>query len=57
MFYLKLTALNGVLDGEFELDNRIVKLLIFAERKKNRELLFQDECKDDMKSRKEKKLE
>jgi Na+/melibiose symporter-like transporter len=57
LFYLKLKALNRVLDGEFELDNRLVKLFIFAKMKNNRELIFQDENKDGMKSRKEKKLE
>ena len=57
LFYLKLKALNRVIDGEFELDNRLVKLFIFAKMKNNRELIFQDESKDGMKSRKEKKLE
>jgi MFS family permease len=57
LFYLKLSALNRVLDGEFELDNRLVKLFIFAKMKNNRELIFQEDGKDGMKSRKEKKLE
>jgi hypothetical protein len=48
LFYLKLKALNRVLDGEFELDNRLVKLFIFAKMKNNRELIFQDENKDGM---------
>ena len=42
LFYLKLKALNRVLDGEFELDTKMVKLFIFAKMKNNRELIYKD---------------
>ena len=42
LFLLKLNALNKVIDGEFELDRKMVKLLIFAKMKNNRELLFDE---------------
>ena len=42
LFLLKLNALNKVINGEFELDRKMVKLLIFAKMKNNRELLFDE---------------
>ena len=51
LFYLKLNALNKVIDGEFELDNKMVKLFIFAKMKNNIELIYNNE-NDNNKSKK-----
>ena len=40
LFILKLNALNKVINGEFELDKKMVKLFIFAKMKNNKELLY-----------------
>jgi hypothetical protein len=50
LFYLKLKALNRVLDGEFELDTQMVKLFIFAKMKNNKELIYNGN--DNIKSKK-----
>jgi Na+/melibiose symporter-like transporter len=42
LFYLKLVALNKVIDGEFELDNKMVKLFIFAKMKNNKDFIYQN---------------
>ena len=46
LFYLKLKALNEVIDGEFELDKKMVKLFIFAKMKNNQELIFDENNKN-----------
>ena len=43
LFWLKLNALNRVIDGEFELDSKMVKLFIFAKMKNSKELIFANE--------------
>jgi hypothetical protein len=43
LFWLKLNALNRVIDGEFELDTKMVKLFIFAKMKNSKELIFVNE--------------
>ena len=43
LFFLKLNALNKVINGEFELDKKMVKLFIFSKMKNNREFIFNDE--------------
>ena len=42
LFFLKLNALNRVIDGEFELDKKMVKLFIFSKMKNNKELLYEE---------------
>ena len=42
LFFLKLNALNKVIDGEFELDKKMVKLFIFSRMKNNRDLLYEE---------------
>ena len=51
LFLLKLNALNKVIDGEFELDKKMVKLVIFAKMKNSKELLY-DEQKTNKKEEK-----
>ena len=46
-------ALNKVMDGEFELDTKMVKLFIFAKMKNNKDFIYQD----DNKIKKDKKIE
>ena len=53
LFFLKLNALNRVIDGEFELDTKMVKLFIFAKMKNNKDFIYQD----DNKIKKDKKIE
>jgi hypothetical protein len=43
LFLLKLNALNKVIDGEFELDKKMVKLVIFAKMKNSKELLYDEQ--------------
>ena len=45
-------ALNKVMDGEFELDKKMVKLFIFSKMKNNKDLLY-----DDKYNNKEEKLD
>ena len=52
LFILKLKALNKVMDGEFELDKKMVKLFIFSKMKNNKDLLY-----DDKYNNKEEKLD
>ena len=40
LFFLKLNALNRLINGEFELDKKMVKLFIFSQMKNNKELLY-----------------
>jgi hypothetical protein len=47
LFYLKLKALKTVLDGEFQLDTKMVKLFIFAKMKNNKELIFDESDKNE----------
>ena len=42
LFYLKLKALNRVLDGEFELDTKMVKLFIFGKMKNSKDLIYEE---------------
>ena len=53
LFLLKLNALNKVIDGEFELDKKMVKLVIFSKMKNNKELLYDEKNMNN----KEEKLE
>ena len=53
LFFLKLNALNRVIDGEFELDTKMVKLFIFAKMKNNKDFIYQE----DNKINKDKKIE
>ena len=53
LFFLKLNALNRVIDGEFELDTKMVKLFIFAKMKNNKDFIYQE----DNKIKKDKKIE
>ena len=46
LFYLKLKALNRVIDGEFELDNKLVKLFIFAKMKNNKDVIYEKKKKN-----------
>ena len=40
LFYLKLNAVQRVIDGEFKLDHKLVKLFIYAKMKNREELLY-----------------
>ena len=53
LFLLKLNALNKVIDGEFELDKKMVKLVIFSKMKNNKEMLYDEKNMNN----KEEKLE
>ena len=43
LFFLKLNALNKVINGEFELDKKMVKLFIFSKMKNNREFIYNEQ--------------
>ena len=53
LFFLKLNALNKVINGEFELDKKMVKLFIFSKMKNNREFIYNEQFRWD----KEEKLD
>jgi hypothetical protein len=53
LFYLKLRALNLLLNGDFELDIKMVKLFIFAKMANNRDMIYEK----NFKKSKENKLE